>query len=1015
MKLFKYFFKAFILAPLFTFAQNDVCPPNGINTDPDNSTNPSAPNPLFINEMSWFSQAVNNEFFDIPIYDFSAYYPISSMLNPYSEDNELSAYLSNSDLVQLDILPEDGWELLFINLGYYPDLTQLSTLNESIGHPNIPYIILYNKHRSILRIFANIKFTGFQYEQVEVKLSHSESYNSSGLFRLNNGNDLGLDQATITNDISSYAQLPENPDEWFHVDFQVSYDPCICLYDSRIFLELRPIGSTSIEISNNDWQINSTVELENGIGLNQENAIIPVSPKMITFHTMTENAEFARAMTDKYLNRMMTENYDSEWLELQYSTLATLEALSYAGQNTISLADIDDAGMYSAQLRYQWGFIPFSDIVSYKNEFVDDVEASWSLLPSDCWSYSQIDFAFTVDLPKLVRYIQERYPTISDVLKTSIFTTETSQRFSQLPSGSYKETSVNLSNFASGTFEQIELLTPGTYPIQENDPNFGSPSAQAYPVYNEALGLFAVLNHPQVETHAYFEEVEGPPYINYTAVNEPCFIGNENQSNPIGFAQVWDRYTYSEHFHHFQFKLKQPLAIVFNPAANIDVANVKISASLRIKGDININWAGPQYYQENTLAVVPPADLVDGYFFCADPLLDDFHYAISEDNLFNNELAIEGSGFEVLDGFSYIPLSSENSAFSYSSPTVPLDAFNDMVCTVTAKSVQKWRDNIRFNSSGSGLVDRFLCEGTYPQESVDNWIDYLQEASDAKVNASKFEVVVYLEIPFNSIGDKVETAYHQVTFEVFGNDAVTTPNILPVNWSYTQNPNDYGTASLANYGYFGVRNWTENDMETYGGTYMTLPSSDPVVIPSALYFIDITGNQTKTIPIDEVIFKAQDHISVYGDLTILEGFTLRLEDLVNETSIPTPPVSVSTLSAFCDAQGPNAYQANQRSAPQIFETEALNRINSNVSIFEIYPNPGTDVLNVSFNNSQNATNFSIYNTLGMNMYSIPLNSQNISRPAIAKVDISTLSEGTYILVVNLEDGARLSKSFIVVK
>ena len=105
MKLFKYFFKAFILAPLFTFAQNDVCPPNGINTDPDTSTNPSAPNPLFINEMSWFSQAVNNEFFDIPIYDFSAYYPISSMLNPYSEDNALSAYLSNSDLVQLDILP----------------------------------------------------------------------------------------------------------------------------------------------------------------------------------------------------------------------------------------------------------------------------------------------------------------------------------------------------------------------------------------------------------------------------------------------------------------------------------------------------------------------------------------------------------------------------------------------------------------------------------------------------------------------------------------------------------------------------------------------------------------------------------------------------------------------------------------------------------------------------------------------------------------------------------------------
>jgi hypothetical protein len=71
------------------------------------------------------------------------YYPVSAMLNPYNPENVLCSYLSSANLADLDIYPEDGWELLFFNLGEYPDGTAYSTQNS-----NIPYIILYNKSTS---------------------------------------------------------------------------------------------------------------------------------------------------------------------------------------------------------------------------------------------------------------------------------------------------------------------------------------------------------------------------------------------------------------------------------------------------------------------------------------------------------------------------------------------------------------------------------------------------------------------------------------------------------------------------------------------------------------------------------------------------------------------------------------------------------------------------------------------------------------------------------------------------
>jgi len=148
------------------------------------------------------------------------------------------------------------------------------------------------QEQGIIRLFAN-SLTGIDsgFESVVIKLSFlNESENLSGLLRHNNGLDTTLDQFTEVSSVTTTVRHPNNPSRWFYADFQVGYDPCTCLYDSRLQLIFEPITSTQIEITNSDFP-DLNIDLINSSGLNQASAIIPIAPRMITFHTMAENIE----------------------------------------------------------------------------------------------------------------------------------------------------------------------------------------------------------------------------------------------------------------------------------------------------------------------------------------------------------------------------------------------------------------------------------------------------------------------------------------------------------------------------------------------------------------------------------------------------------------------------------------------------------------------------------------------------------------------------------------------------
>jgi hypothetical protein len=94
------------------------------------------------------------------------------MTNPFSPDmGSQYAYLRYPSLgapSSKDIHWADGWELMWMNTGFYPngDSVNRSKANriisgaQPLANPSTPYIVLYNRYQGKLRVFANL-FTDF--------------------------------------------------------------------------------------------------------------------------------------------------------------------------------------------------------------------------------------------------------------------------------------------------------------------------------------------------------------------------------------------------------------------------------------------------------------------------------------------------------------------------------------------------------------------------------------------------------------------------------------------------------------------------------------------------------------------------------------------------------------------------------------------------------------------------------------------------------------------------------------
>lgn len=218
----------------FTIMQvplNAQCPAANIFTRPDSAINTQRPSML--NNFDWLKQKYKlNTIAATPGND-SIWSPI------YQPDNSIIDHLRLS----LDMKPQDGWELLRREMGYNQDGTPANP------KPENPYIIMYNKYSSILRIFyARGSSAPFTSALITLKFADGSPAQSS-LLDLADGL-IPLDSIFQKNKIfQSPSEFDNRLNQWFYADFPMQYDPCTCYYTSRLTILVDLINQANVDIS----------------------------------------------------------------------------------------------------------------------------------------------------------------------------------------------------------------------------------------------------------------------------------------------------------------------------------------------------------------------------------------------------------------------------------------------------------------------------------------------------------------------------------------------------------------------------------------------------------------------------------------------------------------------------------------------------------------------------------------------------------------------------------------------
>jgi hypothetical protein len=238
---------------------DDPCCNEIISTDPRIGNGYNSERPSMLNHFNWM-----NPLIWIYLPDGGYYVPPYA---PYDLDNPYFTtyeYMQHINYYQTpppppynplnqDIQPEYGWELIHKHNGYQIDELNYLNPNNKLG----PHYILYNKYTEILRIFAAFKeeFTGFDYVMTELNTFIPQDqplepydYKYSGIFSTQTKIARPLDQYTTTTSVKSGFVNPAGG-MWFTADFDVAYDPCGCNNRSSLHVNFYGMNEAQITLS----------------------------------------------------------------------------------------------------------------------------------------------------------------------------------------------------------------------------------------------------------------------------------------------------------------------------------------------------------------------------------------------------------------------------------------------------------------------------------------------------------------------------------------------------------------------------------------------------------------------------------------------------------------------------------------------------------------------------------------------------------------------------------------------
>jgi hypothetical protein len=159
------------------------------------------------------------------------------MESPFFKINNLEGLRESKDMKW-----DDGWELISRGFG----LTEQNTYTTD-AVPNV-YLILYNKYTGILRVLLKV-CRGADYNAARITLSfNSNTQLKTDLLEISRGEVSALDKKFTTTSYAVGSKYFNDNTLWFYGDFPMMYDPCTCIFKSKLSIISELIANSQIAI-----------------------------------------------------------------------------------------------------------------------------------------------------------------------------------------------------------------------------------------------------------------------------------------------------------------------------------------------------------------------------------------------------------------------------------------------------------------------------------------------------------------------------------------------------------------------------------------------------------------------------------------------------------------------------------------------------------------------------------------------------------------------------------------------
>ncbi|CAG5086964.1 T9SS type A sorting domain-containing protein [Parvicella tangerina] len=644
-----------------------------VSTDPNNSHNDQLPDlqtsgppysqdQRYLNGLDWWTP--NSYSLDNMMYNPTQPYTTMSNIQSYNQNISDYQYL-RKDLGGEYVHPDNGWELMLANLGRYPDNV---TIHNNVDLTSIPYLGFYNRYTGVFRLFFQYGYNEPPVDAVDgvkVVLEYKSS-SASGILRLAKGTDRTLDKGTVATKLFAVAPPAGQINFWKSVDFQLTYDPCVCYYPSQLSIDFEFFSVTDFKLY--------------GRSISIEQDLIDANGNVV-------NADFLSGID-------VSNGSDMDGGYVMYKTMGDLVD-DYISSYQAYKDELDAVNQYNEDLEKKLVILK-----AFKDLVVNGTSAALTAATGMPWFGALEQFAGevigkdSIDLDPLVEQAKE---AISKEATTFInkFKTKKEPTKPSMPTASFTEMQF------SGTMSDYTpvngptFFTPGSF-MNNDDPNNTLNDLQnaphGYPVYNSGVGVFALLESPKVDFSS-----SSPELINQ--ISYP--------SNPNGTIY------FNEDLRTYQMKLSEPLKYTLNPALDIESYTMECSYRITVKrnsildamewSDAYIDAANPFVYSAHYRQYIQAfnhvgatANVVSDSMGTSAYDIIDRHMITSSTPFSAAEQALWKAGEPILD---------RDCVIVFNSLSVPVDAFNTLVPSMGVETQYAYYNSSSYADPSVPAVD----------------------------------------------------------------------------------------------------------------------------------------------------------------------------------------------------------------------------------------------------------------------------------------------------------------------